>query len=120
MGKKKGLSIFDLGANISNLNGEQLAKAVQTGIMPIYVDPPQQQNMYGGIDTGDGVSGVAGVRLEMASPEFTTKMNELATFGTISKKRYFEIKKLYSSKDVESANMASRILTGLHDKMLKE
>lgn len=123
MEKKKGLSIFDLGANISNLSPEQLAQAIQTGIMPIHVDPSPQHiknaALYNsGIDPID--ANLDGIRLEMARLEFTTKMNELATFGTISKKRYFEIKKLYSSKDVESANMASRILTGLHEKMLKE
>jgi hypothetical protein len=123
MRKLKDLSIFDLGANISNLSPEQLAKTIQTGIMPVPVNPTPQHiknaDLYNsGIDPID--ANLDGIRLEMARLEFTTKMNELATFGTISKKRYFEIKKLYYSKDVESANMASKILDGLHEKMLKE
>jgi hypothetical protein len=120
-GKLKDLSIFDLGANISNLSPEQLAKTIQTGIMPVNPTPQHIKNAgfyNSGVDPID--ANLDGIRLEMARLEFTTKMNELATFGTISKKRYFEIKKLYESKDVESANMASKILDGLHEKMLKE
>jgi hypothetical protein len=103
------------------LDKEYTAKA--TGRMNMCVAPTPQHvkssALYNsGIDPID--ANLDGIRLEMARLEFTTKMNELATFGAISKKRYFEIKKLYESKDVESANMASKILDGLHEKMLKE
>ena len=48
---------------------------------------------------------------------FKEKLGELALFDIVSKNRYFQIKNLYKSDDVNNRILASKIVLGLHKEM---
>jgi hypothetical protein len=71
---------------------------------------------------GTGVMPIdTGVEKEALTPRatFLERLTELGMYGDLSKKRYFKIKKLYNSADWETANMACKIVAGLHAEMIE-
>ena len=87
------------------------------GIMPIDTSKPAGIKGHSGPIGPKGELGESG--LLMSRMEFSEKLQELACYGDLPKDRYFILKKLYASNDVESANMGCKIVSGLHEKMMK-
>ena len=56
----------------------------------------------------------------MDTYEFDRHIRDLAMFKKIDKDRYFQLIKLYNSKEEENRIMASNIVLELHDKLVEE
>ena len=77
-------------------------------------------NRYMGIQPFDPFLGNVVKIPSIGTDEFAMMMGELVAFSDITKKRYFELKRLYNSSDSESVCMAAKIVVELHKKMLLE
>ena len=115
------IDVSEIPDDFAEMSGRSVAdflKSVKAaGIMPIDTSKPVGMKGHSGPIGPKGELGAPGLLMSMR--EFGEKLQELACYGDLPKDRYFILKKLYASNDVESANMGCRIVSGLHEKMMK-
>ena len=74
-----------------------------------------------GIDGITGLQGTSGVGPQvMEYMTFHEKIKELAIFRKINQKRYFKLKSMYDSTDIENRAVASAIVKELLNQMMSE
>ena len=74
-----------------------------------------------GIEGITGLQGTSGVGPQvMEYMTFHEKIKELAIFRKINQKRYFKLKSMYGSTDIENRAVASAIVRELLNQMMSE
>ena len=95
-----------------------MAHKYKAGVGPTHKHKAGVSIGIGGITGLQGTSGVGPQVMEYMT--FHEKIKELAIFRKINQKRYFKLKSMYDSTDIENRAVASAIVKELLNQMMSE